>query len=301
MNQPSRPLQTRPQARARIGLHTGIGGGLDRSIQRAAEKGCQTWQIFSRNPRGWTARPLDAAEVARFREERDAAQLDPCVVHSCYLINLAATAEETRAKSITAFRDELERCLLIGADYLVVHPGSARGASPEAAITTCASALHAAARGLEDQLHAAPLTILLENTAGQGEQIGRTFEQMRDLLALCPSLPMGMCLDTAHSFAAGYDWRDAEAAEQALARLDETVGFSRVHVVHFNDSRAAFRSFVDRHWHLGEGEIGLDGLARVIGHPSLSHLPFILETPQDNPGDDLRNLEAARALSLRQG
>jgi len=285
----------------RIGLHTGIAGGVDRSIQRAVESGCQTWQIFSRNPRGWTARPLDTAEVARFREARLTAGLDPCVVHSCYLINLAATAEETLAKSIAAFRDELERCLLMGADYLVLHPGSARGASPEQALVTCATALQAAVAGIEDRLWSGGLTILLENTAGQGEQIGRTFEQIRDLLALCPSLPMGMCLDTAHSFAAGYDWRDGVAAERAFRLLDETVGFSRVRVVHFNDSRAAFRSFVDRHWHLGEGEIGLDGLARVIGHPSLSHLPFILETPQDHPGDDLRNLEAARALSLRQG
>lgn len=282
----------------RLGLHTGIAGGLHRSIDQAVAKGCRTWQIFSRNPRGWTARPLGAEEIGLFRAARAAAGLDPCVIHSCYLINLAATAAEVREKSIAAFRDEVERSLAIGADYLVIHPGSARGATVEEALTSCADAFHESLAGLEGALERGGLRILIENTAGQGEQIGRSFAQVRDLLALCRDLPMGMCLDTAHSFAAGYDWRDEQATGAAFRELDETVGLDNVRVVHFNDSKAAFQSRVDRHWHIGEGEIGAPGLARILNHPRLAGRPFILETPQDEPGDDLRNLAAAQKLII---
>ena len=280
----------------RLGLHTGIAGGIHRSIEQAAGKGCQTWQIFSRNPRGWSARPLTADEIGLFRQLRAETGLDPCVIHTCYLINLAAIPGEVRAKSIAAFRDEVERGLAIGADYLVIHPGSARGATTDQAIESCAAALHEATTGLESEMARGGLRILIENTAGQGEQIGRTFGQVRDLLDLCHDLPMGMCLDTAHSFAAGYDWRDEQAARAAFDELDRTVGFDNVRVVHFNDSKSAFQSRVDRHWHIGQGEIGAAGLARVLNHPELSDRPFILETPQDDPGDDTRNLIAAREL-----
>lgn len=280
----------------RLGLHTGIGGGIQNSIRDAHEKGCTTWQIFSRNPRGWTARPLTEEEVGHFRRMRAETGLDPSIIHSCYLINLASPSAEIREKSIAAFHDEIERGLMIGADYLVVHPGSGRGVPTEEAISNCASAIHEAAFGLEDRMRKAGFHILIENTAGQGEQIGRTFEQVRDILALCEDLPMGMCLDTAHSFAAGYDWRDQAATKAALRLLDRTVGIDRVRAVHFNDSKAAFNSRVDRHWHIGKGEIGGEGLARLVNHPKLRRLPFILETPQEDKNDDLNNLMATRAL-----
>jgi deoxyribonuclease-4 len=283
----------------KLGVHTGIGGGLHRSIAEATGKGCQTWQIFSRNPRGWTARPLTEEEIGLFRRHRQESGLDPCIIHACYLINLAAPAPEMRAKSITAFRDEIERGLAIGANYLVVHPGSGRGSSSEQAIENCASAIQSAAAGLEDRMRSSDFQILIENTAGQGDQIGRSFEQVRDILAFCPDLPMGMCLDTAHSFAAGYDWRDEQTTKRAMSLLGRTVGFDKVKAVHFNDSKVAFNSQVDRHWHIGRGEIGDEGLARVLNHPKLRRLPFILETPQDDQSDDLANLAAARALIQR--
>jgi deoxyribonuclease-4 len=279
-----------------LGVHTGIGGGLHRSIHEALEKGCETWQIFSRNPRGWAARPVGAEEVRLFRDTHAESGLGPCIIHSCYLINLAASAEETRAKSIAAFRDEITRGLVLGASYLVLHPGSGRGAAVEQAIENCAAALREATRGLEEEMWETGFHILIENTAGQGEQIGRSFEQVRDIIGLCTDLPMGMCLDTAHSFAAGYDWRDKAATNAALKQLGETVGFESVKAVHFNDSKAAFRSQVDRHWHIGAGEIGGAGLARVLNHPKLRGLPFILETPQDEQADDVENLAAARAM-----
>ncbi|HKX31868.1 MAG TPA: deoxyribonuclease IV [Blastocatellia bacterium] len=283
----------------RLGVHTGIGGGLHRSIIEASEKGCQTWQIFSRNPRGWAARPLTEEEIRLFHEKHRESGLTPCIIHACYLINLAAPTSEIRIKSIIAFRDEIERGLAIGADYLVVHPGSSRGASFEEAIENCASAMHEAAAGLEDRMWRSNFQILIENTAGQGNQIGRSFEQVQQILTRCPDLPMGMCLDTAHSFAAGYDWRDEQTAKRALTLLGKTVGFDKVKAVHFNDSKAAFNSLVDRHWHIGQGEIGDEGLARVLNHPQLRRLPFILETPQDDQTNDLTNLAAARALIQR--
>jgi deoxyribonuclease IV len=300
-NSPALPLPVsstgrEPSRSPRLGVHTGIGGGLHRSILEAKSKGCQTWQIFSRNPRGWEARPLSQEEINLFRGEHEESRLTPCVIHSCYLINLAAPSPDIRAKSIIAFRDEIVRGLVIGANYLVVHPGSGRGASTEQAIEKCGAALREAAGGLEDQMWKAGFEILIENTAGQGDQIGRTFEQVRDIISLCANLPIGMCLDTAHSFAAGYDWRDAQATRRAISLLGKTVGFDRVKAVHFNDSKAPFESRVDRHWHIGEGEIGSEGLARLINHPKLRKLPFILETPQDDQIDDIKNLATARAL-----
>lgn len=244
-----------------------------------------------------SARPLTDEEIKLFRDARAEAQLTPCVIHACYLINLAASVAEIRAKSIVAFRDEIERGLVIGADYLVVHPGSGRGAPIDQAIENCAAAIHEATRGLEKRMWRESFQILIENTAGQGEQIGRSFEQVCDIIAACPELPMGMCLDTAHSFAAGYDWRDERAAKRALALLSQTVGFDKVKAIHFNDSKSAFGSQIDRHWHIGAGEIGSCGLARVLNHPKLRKLPFILETPQDEERDDITNLAVARSLA----
>jgi deoxyribonuclease IV len=289
---PAPPLSPSPL----LGVHTAIAGGLYRSILEAKGKGCQTWQIFSRNPRGWEARQLTQVDIKLFRGAHEESMLSPCLIHANYLINLAAPASDLRTKSIAAFRDEIMRGLAIGADYLVVHPGSDRQASSEKAIENCGSGLHEAARGLEDQMLESGFQILIENTAGQGGQIGRTFEQVRDIISLCPDLPLGMCLDTAHSFAAGYDWRDEQASLRAMSLLGKTVGFERVKAVHFNDSKAAFESRVDRHWHIGKGEIGDEGLARVINHPKLRKLPFILETPVDDQIDDVKNLAAARSL-----
>lgn len=284
------------RAAPRLGVHTGIAGGIPRSIAEAEAKGCATWQIFSRNPRGWTARPLDDAEIRLFREAREKAGLDPCVIHSCYLINLAASDPVIRAKSIAAFRDEIDRGLLLGADYLVVHPGSARGASVEQALINCVSAVREASKGREEEMLSEGLEILIENTAGQGGQIGRTFDEVKEIISGCDGLPVGMCLDTAHAFAAGYDWREKRAAARAFRELGEKVGYEKVKVIHFNDSKAAFGSRVDRHWHIGEGEIGSAGLARLLNHAKLRRKAFILETPQDDQKDDVRNLAAARAL-----
>lgn len=284
----------------KLGVHTTIAGGLHNSISEAAAKGCQTWQIFSRNPRGWTARPLSPQDIEAFHQARQKYNIGPCIIHACYLINLATGDPQIREKSISALRDEIERALALQAEYIVVHPGSARGLSTKAAIENCATAIQIATCGLIEAMRHVGCMILIENTAGQGEQIGRSFEQVADIIAACeahiPGLPIGMCLDTAHSFAAGYDWRTAQSTQRAWSLLGKTVGFEKVKAIHFNDSKAEFASLVDRHWHIGLGAIGEAGLARILNHSKFQYLPFILETPQDDERDDAANLAAAKML-----
>jgi deoxyribonuclease-4 len=277
--------------RPKIGFHAPIAGGLQNALLKARALGCDAVQIFSRNPRGWKARPLEAEEVENFKRVRAECGLSPVVIHANYLINLAAADEAVREKSVASFREEVERGLALGADFLVVHPGSARGACEADALRTCAESLRAACAGLE----LGDFRVLLENTAGQGECIGHRFEHLRELIAGCPELHLGVCLDTAHAFTAGYDLRDEDGLAAALDSLEANVGLANVRAVHFNDSKAAYNSRVDRHYHLGLGHIGAEALARVAAHPRLAHAAFLLETPQDELGDDERNLAALRS------
>ena len=277
--------------RPRVGFHAPIAGGLQQALLKAHALGCDAVQIFSRNPRGWQARPLAAEEVETFKRVRAETGISPVVIHANYLINLAAADEAVRAKSVASFREEAERGLALGADYLVVHPGSARGACEADALRTCAESLKAACDGLELE----GFRILLENTAGQGECIGHRFEHLRELIARCPDLNLGVCLDTAHAFTAGYDLRDEDGLSAALDSLEANAGLANVRAVHFNDSKAAYNSRVDRHYHLGLGHIGAEALRRVASHPKLAHAAFLLETPQDELGDDARNLAALRS------
>ena len=276
----------------RIGLHAPIAGGLQNALLKARELGCDTVQIFSRNPRGWMARPLLPEEIERFRALRDETRISPVVIHANYLINLAAADAVIREKSRASFREEIERGLLLGADYLVVHPGSAKGACEADALRTCAESLKVACDGL----HLGEFRILLENTAGQGECIGHRFEHLRELIEACPELNLGVCFDTAHAFTAGYDIRDEDGLNATFEALEKNVRMQNVCAVHFNDSKAEYNSRVDRHWHIGLGHIGAEALSRVARHPRLAHAAFLLETPQDETGDDRRNLEALRSF-----
>jgi deoxyribonuclease IV len=278
--------------RPRIGFHAPISGGLANALLKARELGADAVQIFSRNPRGWKARSLEREEVEHFRRVRRATGIAPVVIHANYLINLAAADSSIREKSVASFREEVERGLTLGADYLVVHPGSARGACERDALRACAAALKAACAGLEF----GSFRVLLENTAGQGECIGHRFEHLREIISECPDLNLGVCLDTAHAFTAGYDLRDEDGLAAALSSLEAYVGLKNVRAIHFNDSRAAYNSRVDRHWHIGLGHIGAEPLRRVAAHPSLAHAAFLLETPQDEHGDDARNLAVLRSF-----
>jgi deoxyribonuclease-4 len=278
--------------RPRVGLHTGIAGGLHNALLKAQSLGADTVQIFSRNPRGWKARPLDAEEVEQFKRVRAETGVGPVAIHANYLINLAAADCGIREKSVASFREEVERALQLGADFLVVHPGSARGACEEDAIRTCAESIKSACEGLA----LGSFRILIENTAGQGECIGHRFEHLREIRALCEELDLGVCLDTAHAFTAGYDIRDEDGLEAALDSLDSNVGLLNVLAIHFNDSRAEYNSRVDRHWHIGQGHIGTEAMRRVACAPRLAHAAFLLETPSDETCDDACNLAALRSF-----
>ncbi len=286
---------TRAQQRAprpRIGFHAPIAGGLQHALLKAYARGCDAVQMFSRNPRGWQARPLNVAEMETFKRVRQETQITPVVIHANYLINLAAADETIRAKSIASFREEIERAIALGADYLVVHPGSAKNACEADGIRTCAESLQAACGNLA----LGALRILLENTAGQGACIGHRFEHLREIMVLCPALNLGVCFDTAHAFTAGYDIREEDGLTATIESIEHNVGAANVCAVHFNDSKAEYNSRVDRHWHIGLGHIGRAALCRVARHPKLAHAAFLLETPQDELGDDARNLALLRAF-----
>jgi deoxyribonuclease-4 len=276
----------------KIGLHAPIAGGLQNALLKAHALGCDAVQIFSRNPRGWMARPLTDEEVERFHAIRAETQISPVVIHCNYLVNLAAANPLILEKSRASFREEVERGIQLGADYLVVHPGSAKGACEADGIRTCAESLRAACVGLKLD----SFRILLENTAGQGECIGHRFEHLGEIIESCPELNLGVCFDTAHAFTAGYDMREPEGLSATIESLERNVGTGNVRAVHFNDSKAEYNSRVDRHWHIGLGHLGGEALSRIAQHPALSHAAFLLETPQDELGDDVRNLDALRSF-----
>ncbi len=278
----------------KVGVHTSIAGSLSNAAHHAKEIGCDTFQMFSANPRGWKSQEPTPADCEAFRGIRAGHQLSPVVIHDNYLINLASADAIIRSKSIAAFRRELERAVALGADYLVTHPGSAKGGSPTAAIAICVESLLQAAAGMKLD----GLTILIENTAGQGTVIGRTFEEVAEIIAGAEkALPVGACIDTAHSFAAGYAIHTEDGLAATVKQLDSTIGMKKVLVIHANDSKTPFESHVDRHDHIGEGLIGAEAFKRIVTHPKLANIPFICETPVDEPGDDVRNLVMMRKLA----
>lgn len=284
----------------RIGIHTSIAGSLDNAARKAAELGANTFQIFSASPRMWRASPPDAAQIEALKASRKKFDLTPLVVHANYLINLASADEALRRKSVEAFRGELERALAIGADYLVVHPGNYKGQSVEAGLAAVAHSLAAASDGLD----ARRITVLLENTAGAANQLGSRFAElaaMRDLAARETRLKIGFCIDTCHCLAAGYDVSTAAGLRDTVKEMDKTLGIANVPVIHCNDSKGALGSHLDRHQNIGEGYIGAEGFGRILTHPKLRAKAFILETPIDEEGDDLKNVEALkRAAKLKK-
>jgi deoxyribonuclease IV len=288
----SKAKEQAPTARPAIGFHAPIAGGLQQALLKARAQNCDTVQMFSRNPRGWAARPLTDEEIETFRRVRAETNIAPVVIHANYLINLAAADPVIREKSIVSFREELERGVALGADYLVVHPGSAKNACEADGIRTCAESLQRAANGLDLK----QLRILLENTAGQGACIGHRFEHLREISELCPAPNLGVCFDTAHAFTAGYDLREPDGLAATIETIERSVGTENVRAVHFNDSKAAYNSRVDRHWHIGLGQIGLEPLRRVARHPKLAHAAFLLETPVDELRDDTGNLNVLRSF-----
>jgi deoxyribonuclease IV len=282
----------------RIGIHTSSAGGVQNAAERAYRLGCNTFQIFSSSPRQWTPYELSLPQCDELNRLREKYDLKPLVIHTNYLINLAATNEGFLKKSIEAFRSEVERALALCGDYLVQHPGSFRGADREAGLLQTAAAIAAATQGLD--LAKAGLTILIENTAGAEFSLGGSFEQVAEVVdRLRGIVPVAACMDACHTHVAGYDIVSEAGMNATLAHLDETIGLKNVPVWHCNDAKAARGSKLDRHQHIGKGSIGLAAFKRLLNDLRLAHAAFIAETPIDAPGDDKRNVAALKKLVAR--
>jgi deoxyribonuclease-4 len=277
-----------------LGAHMSIAGGHALAIDRAMAIGMTACQIFTKNANQWNAKPIppEGAEGFRIRvAESDVAFI---VAHDSYLINLASPDDTLRERSTAAFGDELERCGLLGVPFLVTHPGAHMGAGVEEGVLRVAESLNR----IFDDLPDLEVTVLLETTAGQGTTLGRTFEELASILERVEDQSrVGVCFDTCHVFAAGYDIRDEAEYGATMQSFDEIIGFARLHVFHLNDSKKGLGSHVDRHTHIGEGEIGSDAFRMIVNDERFAGHPGILETPKDDAGeDDRRNLAALRDL-----
>ncbi|MGA2752275.1 MAG: deoxyribonuclease IV [Terracidiphilus sp.] len=279
----------------RIGVHLGTAGGASNAVERAREIGANTFQIFSSSPRMWRAPKVDPKQAERMRELRAKLDVGPLVIHTGYLINICSQSTEIRQKSIAGFRGEIERALVLGAEYLVLHPGSWKGLTRDEGLKLAAGSIQRSIDGLPWQ--GTPFTILIENTAGAEFSLGGSFEQVAQLVErLKHHAPVAVCLDTCHTHVAGYDMVSAEGYEATMKQAGATVGFDAVRVWHCNDAKAERGSKLDRHEHIGEGTMGLEPFRRLLNDPRFDHCAFIAETPVDEEGDEERNVRALKRL-----
>ena len=277
-----------------FGSHVSASGGVDLSIPRAAALEMTACQIFTKNERQWNAKPLDPGVIDRFKSNWQGAGLKQVVAHDSYLINVASPDEALWARSKAALMHELERCDQLGVPYLVSHPGAHVGSGVEAGIERVAKAINEIHRETPE----GKAIVLIETTAGQGTALGRTFEEIASIIAqLDDKSRIGVCLDTCHIFAAGYDIRDQASYDETMASFDEVIGLDRLKCIHLNDSQKGLGSRVDRHAHIGQGEIGAAGFGFIVNDPRLAGLPGILETPKENDDEeDKMNLATLRGL-----
>ncbi len=290
------PPKTPPwRTSRRIGIHTSTAGGAENAAERAYRLGCSAFQIFSSSPRQWAAYQLSRAQCDVMNRLRAKYDLKPLVIHANYLINLAGGNPEFHRKSIVAFRGEVERALALCADYLVVHPGSFRGHSRAEGLARTVEAIAESTEGHD--LASGGLTILIENTAGAEFSLGGSFEQVAALIGVLRDyVPVAACIDTCHVHVAGYDIVSEQGYEQTMRHLDDTVSVKNIPVWHCNDAKAARGSHLDRHQHIGQGTIGLAPFRRLLNDARLAKCAFVAETPIDEPGDDLRNVETLKSL-----
>ncbi len=287
----------------RLGAHLSISGGLPRAIDRAEASGCQALQIFTKSAGQWRARELPPEEIALFRRRVRQTEIGPVFAHDSYLINLAAADPVLRRKSIDALGEELDRAASLGLDGLVMHPGSYTSGTEESGLKLIAEAL----AGLLASRPGVKPRILLEHTAGQGTNLGHRFEHLAEIIDLLEGSPrVGVCLDTCHLLAAGYDIGSTEGYAETFTQFGRLVGFSRLKAFHLNDSKKPCASRVDRHEHIGKGCIGLGPFRRLLNDPRFAKLPMLLETPKvDTPQTrkasdidplDQMNLDVLRGL-----
>jgi deoxyribonuclease-4 len=276
-----------------------IAGGCDLALVRAAEFAMASCQLFTKNANQWNAKPLDPAVIERFQQQRETTGIEHLVAHDSYLINVASPDDALWEKSWLALAEELDRCDQLGVPYLVSHPGAHMGSGEEAGIQRVAEAINRIYAERPD----GKCVLLIETTAGQGTCLGRTFDEIAGIIALVENKDrVGVCLDTCHVFAAGYDIRGKDAYETTMQAFDAIIGIDHLKVVHLNDSKKGLGSRVDRHAHIGEGELGLGAFDWIINDERLQDRPGILETPKgDDNQEDRRNLATLRSLRREDG
>lgn len=276
---------------ARVGFHVSIAGGISNSVNNAKKLGCTAFQIFTRNPRGWAVNPIPRSEVFSFKNRLAASGIErtSVVVHMPYLPNLSGPPGELYQRSVMTLKEEMQRCELLGISYLVIHLGSHMGRGSNMGVDQLISAL-STARAHSNS--ASGVMVLLENNAGYKNNVGGTLEELRLILdRLNSSQRFGLCVDTCHLFASGYDLRTDESVNKVIENIKDTIGLKTVKVIHLNDSKGPLGSNLDRHEHIGLGSIGMEGIAAFINHPDIQALPIIMETPIDTRRGDRQNLE----------
>ncbi len=277
----------------RIGVHVSIAGKIYESLDRAHLLGCNTMQIFSRNPRGWQTSKLEVRDVTEFKRLKLKYDIKPVIVHIPYIINLSTPDDRLYKKSIDAYIEDIERAGVLGAEYFVTHLGSHVGSGEDNGIKRFSKALNEIIKKVN-----AGIVILLENTAGSGSWIGYRFEHLRRIIDYIGNAKkaVGVCLDTAHAFESGYDIKTKVGLDGTLQEFDKLIGVDLIKAVHYNDSLSPLGSHVDRHQHIGKGEIGLEAMARIINHPKLKNAAFIMETPKKRDKDDKMNMAVAKRI-----
>ncbi len=277
-----------------LGAHVSISGSLDKAVDNAIERDCTAFQIFTRSPRIWHARDLTDEEIRNFKTKLSASKIDrfATVAHMPYLPNLSSPDEKARDRSADTLINELKRCEQIGIPYLVAHLGSHLDTGEDNAVKRLVNEFTKAAKKTKD------VTILLENTAGQRNSVGSDFDQLASIFfQLKPKERFGICLDTCHAFAAGYDLRTSKSVSETLEKFEKSVGFEHLKILHLNDSKSGLGGRVDKHEHLGLGQIGEEGLSKVIKFMNKKKIPIVIETPIDDRRDDFGNLKKAKELA----
>jgi len=268
---------------------------MEKAVFRARDLGCSAMQVFSRNPRGWRVSPLSTRSISAFRKAAEKGDIDPIVVHTPYLLNLAAPDENLHERSVASLALDVKRAEQLGARFVVTHLGSAKAMGKEFGGGQVVKALRAVLGGKFK------VSILLENSAGGGNSVGSFLEEFQELFQkLERDERLGVCFDSCHGFAAGYDFRSVQNTESLVRKIDQTIGGQRLALLHLNDSSGPLGSHRDRHEHIGGGKIGMGGFKSLLGHPFFRGIPMILETPKETPKDDLKNLARIRRI-LKEG
>ena len=279
-----------------FGAHMSIAGGYHKAVEAAARSGCDCVQIFTKNNSQWRGKPITDDEVHKFQTALSELEISHPISHASYLINMASPKDELRQKSIDAMAVELQRAEQLGIPFVVVHPGSFTTSSESEGIANICRSIDE----IHKQLPDLNTQLLLENTAGQGTNLGWQFEQLQAMIeGIDASDKVGVCIDTCHAFAAGYELIDPKGYQETIANLSKCVGLSRVRAIHINDSKKPFGSRKDRHEHIGRGEMGLEPFRNLINDPRFKNIPMYLETPKEDEGTadaDLMNLDTLRGL-----